>query len=606
MSKRRNRRRKADEPSIQEQNFWSAVSRLDHDSTFWHMVETWEITFEPAPEIRWATVAYDGSIRANSERLASVEEWEYVLAHCYLHLGLGHFRRRTRWREWSLACDCMVRLRLDALRIGRAPEEFQSLPDGPDGAPAKDEESLYRRLCEGGAGLSPVYSLSGSDRPDMLEPDAQVTDKVLEKMRREYESKLALGIQDAVREAVEIAGGLTPRRPWESGEGSEPCRAKSWCMASYPLLGALAANFEIIEDAKLCARMDVSIAAVNESARELYFNPAAGLDRDETRFVMAHELLHVALRHQGRTQGRDPYLWNVACDFAINAWLIEMRLGSPPQVGLLYDPELKGLSAETIYDRVVKDLRVCRRLRTLRGKGKGDMLGPSDRVHGTADLDDFYRGCLARGVQLHEAQGRGLLPSGLAEEIRAQMQPPVPWDVRLARWFDQRFALPEMRRSYARASRRQAATPDIFRPGYIADPDTDQQRTFGVVLDTSGSMGRVLLARALGAIAGFAAAKKVPAARVVFCDAQAYDAGYMPTEAIADRVQVRGRGGTVLQPGVDLLERAPDFPPNGPILIITDGWCDAFRVRRDHAVLVPAGMKLPFPVRGEVFQMEAR
>jgi hypothetical protein len=29
------------------------------------------------------------------------------------------------------------------------------------------------------------------------------------------------------------------------------------------------------------------------------------------------------------------------------------------------------------------------------------------------------------------------------------------------------------------------------------------------------------------------------------------------------------------------------FPKNGPILIITDGVCDRFRTRRDHAILLP-------------------
>lgn len=76
----------------------------------------------------------------------------------------------------------------------------------------------------------------------------------------------------------------------------------------------------------------------------------------------------------------------------------------------------------------------------------------------------------------------------------------------------------------------------------------------------------------------------------MFCDAAAYDAGYLAPEEIAGRVQVKGRGGTVLQPGVDLLEGAKDFPENGPILIITDGWIeDHIRIRREHAFLVPRG-----------------
>ena len=81
--------------------------------------------------------------------------------------------------------------------------------------------------------------------------------------------------------------------------------------------------------------------------------------------------------------------------------------------------------------------------------------------------------------------------------------------------------------------------------------------------------------------------------------------GYMPPEAIAERVKVRGRGGTILQPGVNLLEKAEDFPNQGPILIITDGWCDRVHVRHDHAFLLPEGRGLPFAPKGKVFRLKA-
>ena len=69
----------------------------------------------------------------------------------------------------------------------------------------------------------------------------------------------------------------------------------------------------------------------------------------------------------------------------------------------------------------------------------------------------------------------------------------------------------------------------------------------------------------------------------------------------AGRVRVKGRGGTVLQPGIDLLQNADDFPKSGPILVITDGFCDKLQIRRDHAFLVPAGHGLPFRPLGPVF-----
>jgi predicted metal-dependent peptidase len=78
----------------------------------------------------------------------------------------------------------------------------------------------------------------------------------------------------------------------------------------------------------------------------------------------------------------------------------------------------------------------------------------------------------------------------------------------------------------------------------------------------------------------------------------------MPPEAIAGQVKVRGRGGTILQPAIDLLEKAADFPKDGPILIITDGYCDRLSIRRDHAFLMPEGRHLPFVAKGPVFRIK--
>jgi predicted metal-dependent peptidase len=133
--------------------------------------------------------------------------------------------------------------------------------------------------------------------------------------------------------------------------------------------------------------------------------------------------------------------------------------------------------------------------------------------------------------------------------------------------------------------------------------DDDVPRTFAVVLDTSGSMDHLLLGKALGAIASYSLAREVEAVRLIFCDAAAYDQGYVRPEEIAGRVRIKGRGGTVLQPGLDLLDQARDFPPAGPVLVITDGICDVLRVSREHAFLIPAGAGLPFTPRGPVFRV---
>jgi len=239
----------------------------------------------------------------------------------------------------------------------------------------------------------------------------------------------------------------------------------------------------------------------------------------------------------------------------------------------------------------------------------GDMLGrgsPEWWSQGEGvTLDEFYRNSLAQGLVYHTSSERGYLPAGLVEEIQAQAHPPVPWDVELAQWFDGYFSPLEKRRTYARPSRRQSSTPDIPRARWMPMAGAEDARTFGVVLDTSISMSRKALAIALGAIANYCVSRDVPYVRVIFCDAAPYDEGYVSPEAIAYRVKVKGRGGTELQPGIDLLEKAENFPKDGPILIITDGYCEEdLKIKRAHAFLLPLNGTLPFLPRGKVFRMD--
>ncbi len=471
----------------------------------------------------------------------------------------------------------------------------------PGGLPLAARRSRAGKVCGvpgcAGFGTAEGMDMQTLDRPRVY--DAKRNERNL------FMVNFAYALAYSVSSVVSKAGGHGEEN---SRAHTKSEKAAQWFISHYPLLGGLAAGFRIIEDYSLCNKEEISVAAVDVTAGEIYVNPAAGLDGEELKFVLAHEFLHAGLMHHERCQGRDAYLWNVACDYVINGWLREMGIGRMPDRGL-YDEALKDISAENLYDRILKDLRKFSKMDTFRGYGKGDVI--AGRGNGgfsnssVASLDDFYRSALQNGLEYHQSEGRGYLPSGLIEEIRALAMPPIPWDVQLGSWFDEFFTPLAKRRTYTRPSRRQGSTPDIPRPSYAPAEIPEYSRTFGVVIDTSGSMDKRLLGLALGAVASYAEAKEVPCARVVFCDAAAYDAGYLAPEEIAGRVQVKGRGGTVLQPGVDLLEGAKDFPENGPILIITDGWIeDHIRIRREHAFLVPRGRRLPFAPRGKVFYFD--
>lgn len=539
---------------------------------------------EPMRRDDWAYITSSGWLYVNPQRQATAAEWVYILSHCCLHLALGHIRKEKQGDIlWERACDCVVSRFLLASKIGKPPAQFAELSP----INAKEEAAFYQWLWEHPDEKIPNYFTMSSGQSGMrfdYVPTGQ-------DWRQLFSEDLQWSIRKALRGAAAAqAEPACTCRPAEL--------AKAWFISSYPLLGAIAARFRLVTDGTALAHMDIRIAAVSCHMAEIYINPHAGLSTEEWRFVVAHEFLHAALRHDERLEGRNPLLWNIACDFVINDWLLEMHVGCMPD-GVLYDAQFHGLSAEAVYDQILFETRRYEKLRS------GDLLYGESGQETNGELDDFYRRALQRGLQYHESSNRGFLPAGLIEEIHALSMPPISWDVQLGTWFVRQFPTTQPHHSYARMSRRQSSSPDIPRPAWIYPSEAQTEKTFGIVLDTSGSMSRALLAAALGSISSYSAARGVHAVRLVFCDAAVYDQGVVPPERLSEAVYVQGRGGTQLQPGVDLFVHAEDFPKDAPILVITDGQCEHLHFHgRTHAYLLPRGRRLPFTPKGEIFRLD--
>ncbi|MDE7294327.1 MAG: hypothetical protein K2N72_07875 [Oscillospiraceae bacterium] len=550
------------------------------------------------------------SFMLNKDCDRSPGEWAHIIAHCMLHLSFGHFdaermpgyyNEERKWivscdyALWNMACDIYICKFLLDVKFGTP---FIRAEELSRFGGISSEIKIYDNLVRNKTNAAENIFGTAGEFNDMVMPDKPLVYR--NNQKNEHITEFAFALADSVRTVINKAGNIS-----ENGIKTEAQKAALWFINHYPLLGGLASGFKIIDTRNTLQNLsDISIAAVNVTEGEIYVNRAAGLNFEEWKFVLAHEYLHAGLQHHARRQGRDFELWNVACDFVINGWLKEMQIGQMPSRGLLYDESLKNLSAEEIYDELIKNLRKNSKHETFRGYGKGDIIadGYKGDLNSPTTLDEFCKSALRSGLEYHEQAGRGLIPAGLIEEIRALSMPPIPWDVQLAEWFDIYFAPLEKRRSYARPSRRQSATPDIPRPSLLPADIPEHSRTYGVIIDTSGSMSAHMIGLALGAAASYSAAKEVPLVRVVFCDAAPYDIGYVSPEDIAGRVRVEGRGGTVLQPAVDLLQNAEDFPKNAPLLIITDGYIeDDLYVKHEHAFLIPEGNRLPFRPWGKVF-----
>jgi len=539
----------------------------------------------------WAYVRNDGRIVINSEMEANPKEWEYIIAHCLLHLGFNHIKENSDYL-WNIACDWVVDKFLKDTHIGVPPKGFDK------GYPiiVKNEEQVYQYLKDNPKIIKEYNYSTTLDRPDMV--------WVENKLKFDYEKCLAESIQAKIiynMKKVKNPDLIEPafRERTELYE-----EAREWFISSYPLLGAVAASFKIIDNRDLVYRYEISIAAVDPVLKEIYINNMVKLSLDEWKFVLAHEFLHAALRHDQRCEDRNPTLWNIACDYVINNWLVDMHVGSIPE-NVLYDASFKNISAESLYDILYENIR--QHINAAKGKSNDIIYrdGEDDSHWSSEELDDFYHRSIQQGLEYSQSTGRGHLPADLVEEIYSLSRPPIHWDVELAKWFDENFTPIEKYRTYSRMSRRQSSTPDIPRPAWRMEEEQISHNIFAVLLDTSGSMDRHILAAALGTIASYSESRDIHHIRLVFCDAKAYDKGIISPDDLAEAVEIRGRGGTVLQPGIDLLDNDPKFPKDAPLLIITDGACDRLNLRgRNHAYLITYGNRLPFTPKGPVFKLK--
>lgn len=105
-------------------------------------------------------------------------------------------------------------------------------------------------------------------------------------------------------------------------------KARAWFIIQHPFFATLSLQMIVGVTRR------VPTAGVNYT--HMYFNPdfAAGLDNDEMKFLIAHEVFHPMFEHNSRRGTRDPMLWNIAADIVINEHLCQENIGTMPKGGI--------------------------------------------------------------------------------------------------------------------------------------------------------------------------------------------------------------------------------------------------------------------------------
>ncbi len=358
-------------------------------------------------------------------------------------------------------------------------------------------------------------------------------------------------------------------------------------------------------------------------------NPAfvAKLKDNELQFVLAHELLHLALRTHDRAKGAGHIEFNYAHDYIINDILrVELGFTHVPAGGLDM-PGAREKSAEQIVLEMRKKSEqeptksqvwqgeqiTMRRLLENNRPGQpggsaeaGDVMDetkerqlfPEDAAEQNARakaVEELAARSLALAKAMKAMRGRGTGDAkgdAMVSALRGFYR--TPWEMALQKWLE---SVAPGERTFARPSRRTQQQSDIVLPGRKRE-----SWMLNVVLDTSGSMMDEI-PRALGAISDFCEAMYVDDIRLVQCDTDVASDEILSPAALAE-YKVSGFGGSDLSPGMLALA---DDPRVTAAAIITDGdtLIPAERMPYDVLWILPAQGNPNFrPPYGQVITMQ--
>lgn len=147
--------------------------------------------------------------------------------------------------------------------------------------------------------------------------------------------------------AVRAAKG-TPIEPMVREALDRISAARTTLMLDAPFYGGIALKLELVHAPAIAQ----GTAATD--GRRLYFNAEWINQQSHKQLVglLAHEVMHVAMEHTLRREGRNRRDWNVACDHAINNDLYDSGFALPEDG--FRDTDYRGWCAEEVYRQIAR------------------------------------------------------------------------------------------------------------------------------------------------------------------------------------------------------------------------------------------------------------
>lgn len=390
-------------------------------------------------------------------------------------------------------------------------------------------------------------------------------------------------------------------------------KAKIQLHKQYPFFSYLVEHLRLIADPE-CKHLPVKTMGVDEKGR-LYYYPAFvdGLTEAQLRGVLAHEVMHPALRHIPRKGSRDVLvngypLFFVASDVSVNHILSEEGVELPKEAILpkdgkvtVYNVKIENIgdkSTEEIYDEL---LAGCKqqvkqgKMKMVGGASGNDMSNGGkpeqgfdehlDSGEGSGDQKEDGEGSGAEGGDqeaegvpegawgdivaeaMEHAKRIGRLPASMQRQFDDLHKHKVNWRAVIRRTVASKIPFDY---SYARPNRRYLPH-DIFMP-------TLHGESVKVIcsIDTSGSISQKELNDFVSEMIGIARSFSHVEFRVLSHDVEVHDDLPIANGAIQKlkNMKVHGGGGTSHKPLYEYIKKRKRKWDINLLVSFTDGWSD--------------------------------
>jgi predicted metal-dependent peptidase len=329
---------------------------------------------------------------------------------------------------------------------------------------------------------------------------------------------------------------------------------------------------------KLILKRDYSIQTMATDGTYLMYNPNFVLELEEEKFkqitfAVVHEIMHCALGHMWRRDGRMMKKWNYACDYAIHSILkYENNLAIEMPNWVLYDKKFDNKSAEEIYTLLPDDVGND-------GSGMGTLddhsvweSSESQNSASNGELENDWESSVinaARQVMQMGEKAKGNIPGAMKRYIDELVNPVKDWRILLREFIepepdDYTFTKPDYRIDYDEFG--------CFLPSF--DEEIEKLDKIMFWIDTSGSVSTDELTKIYSEVAGAVQQFDVFNGFLGFFDSEAYEPKPFTDITSLKEITPQGGGGTDFEAPFNYVKDNEKFAGNVKCqIILTDGYC---------------------------------